>query len=232
MYLLYAFCAIFFAESEQLFYVDNGETSQMPDFAIDLSAEDLSDSEQSSNEEENDSDSSSDSQPDSPLEESASHSLKSRKPPAWEDPSDPPAVSIESNRLRKLRDEPSETTLTGRQYESRLRRQYERINPQPAWANAAKERLREANDAEINDLFSSTGGILLSRSKNVSLPSVTLSIERLRDANQASSGSGSGEIKSLAFHPSPKVPVLCVGSADRRVRLFNVCPMLGLFFGG
>lgn len=201
----------------------------MPDFAIDLSGEEdeRSGSEGSSNEHDDDSDdASSDSQPESDSDELSTHPLKSRKPPAWEDPSDPPAVSIESNRLRKLRDQASETTLTGRQYESRLRRQYERINPQPAWAKAAKDRLQETDDAGIDELLSSTSGILASRSKKVALASGTLSIERLRDANQASSGSGSGEIKSLAFHPSAKVPVLCVGSADRRIRLFNVCPII------
>ncbi|KAJ7914868.1 WD40-repeat-containing domain protein [Mycena leptocephala] len=192
-----------------LFYVDDGEPSEIPDFAVDFGGDgDEGSSERSFNEDDEDSgESSSDSQPE--------------KPPAWEDPSDPPVVSIDSNRLRKLRDEPSETTLTGRQYESRLRRQYERINPQPAWAKAAKDRLRETDDAGIDDLLSSTSGILASRSKKVALPSGTLSIERLRDANQASSGSGNGEIKTLTFHPSAKVPVLCVGSADRRVRLFN-----------
>ncbi|KAJ7183100.1 WD40 repeat-like protein [Mycena filopes] len=143
----------------------------------------------------------------------------------------PPSCFLGFKALPKLRDQPSETTLTGRQYESRLRRQYERINPQPAWAKAAKDRLRETNDAEIDELLTSTSGLLASRSKKVSLPSGNLSIERLRDANQAAAASGSGEIKSLAFHPSAKVPVLCVGSADRRVRLFNVrsvpCPFSG-----
>ncbi|KAJ7056545.1 WD40-repeat-containing domain protein [Mycena amicta] len=148
--------------------------------------------------------------------------LKSGKAPAWEDPSDPPMVSIESNRLRKLRDEPSETTLSGRQYESRLRRQYERINPQPAWAKAAKARTQEKDASGIDDLLSSTAGILASRSTKASLSPGELSIERLRDANQASAASGTGEVQCLAFHPSPSVPVLCVGTADRRVRLFNV----------
>lgn len=203
--------------------MDDGEPSEIPDFAVDFGGDgDEGSSERSFNEDDEDSgESSSDSQPESDSDEEP-HPLKSRKPPAWEDPSDPPVVSIDSKRLRKLRDEPSETTLTGRQYESRLRRQYERINPQPAWAKAAKDRLRETDDAGIDDLLSSTSGILASRSKKVALPSGTLSIERLRDANQASSGSGNGEIKTLTFHPSAKVPVLCVGSADRRVRLFNV----------
>ncbi|KAJ7721722.1 WD40-repeat-containing domain protein [Mycena maculata] len=208
-----------------LFYVDDGAPSHFPDFAVDLSGDEdeESDPEGAQNEQDDDSDDdSSDSQPESDFDEPPTHPLTSRKPSAWEDPSDPPVVSIESNRLRKLRDAPSETALTGRQYESRLRRQYERINPQPAWAKAAKDRLREADDDGIEHLLTSTTGILASRSKKVALPSGILSIERLRDANQASSGSGSGEIKSLAFHPSAKVPVLCVGSADRRIRLFNI----------
>ncbi|KIJ90032.1 hypothetical protein K443DRAFT_580836 [Laccaria amethystina LaAM-08-1] len=40
--------------------------------------------------------------------------------------------------------------------------------------------------------------------------------------NQAMQGSGNGEVRVLAFHHSPAVPVLCVASADCRVRLFNV----------
>jgi U3 small nucleolar RNA-associated protein 18 len=78
-------------------------------------------------------------------------------------------------------------------------------------------------------LLSSTSGILApSRRKSgagVVLPAGTLAIERLRDANQAAQGSSCGEVKVVAFHPSERVPVLCVGTADRRVRLFNVgCP--------
>ncbi|KAF7298031.1 Methyltransf-2 domain-containing protein [Mycena chlorophos] len=133
---------------------------------------------------------------------------------------DPPTVSLDSKRLRKLRDEPSETTLSGRQYESRLRRQYERIHPQPEWAKAAKARIRDADASGIDQLLSSTSGILAARSSKTTLSSGELAIERLRDANQASAGHG--EVKCLAFHPSPSVPVLCVGSADRRIRLFNV----------
>ncbi|KAJ6612263.1 WD40-repeat-containing domain protein [Mycena sp. CBHHK59/15] len=211
-----------------LFYVDDGAPSQIPEFAIDLSSDedDQRTGSENSQEEDGTGDSSSDSQPESDSDaESAAHPLKSRKPPAWEDTSDPPVVSIDSNRLRKLRDDPSEIALSGRQYESRLRRQYERINPQPGWAKAAKDRLRETDDVGIDELLSSTSGLLAPRSRisrTAVLASGSLSIERLRDANQASAGSGTGEIKSLAFHPSARVPVLCVGSADRRVRLFNV----------
>lgn len=157
--------------------------------------------------------------------------LKSKKPPAWTDPSDPPTVSLSAPRLRKLRDAPAEITLSGREYETRLRRQYERINPEPEWAAKARKAHRVVQDAEkdedgIQDLLSSTAGILAPSQRKtragVVLPSGTLTIERLRDANQAAQGSGSGEVKVVAFHPSDKVPVLCVGTADRRIRLFNV----------
>ncbi|KAG7439545.1 WD40 repeat-like protein [Guyanagaster necrorhizus] len=144
--------------------------------------------------------------------------LSSRKKSAWTDPSDPPVVSlVASNRTRKLRDAPSETTLSGREYESRLRRQFERIHPAPAWA---KKRRREGEDDEDNDdsLFTSTGGILSRQNRHTLSPGV-LAIERLRDANQSSQ---KANVKSIAFHPSERVPVLAVGTSDRRVRLYNV----------
>ncbi|KAF7327524.1 Methyltransf-2 domain-containing protein [Mycena kentingensis (nom. inval.)] len=132
---------------------------------------------------------------------------------------DEPVVSLESHRLRKLRDHPDETALTSRQYETRLRRQFERINPQPAWAKA---RMSEKSADGIDALLSRTTGVLGNRPAKASLTPGELAIERLRDANQAAAASDSGEAKSLAFHPSASVPLLAVGTADRRVRLFNV----------
>lgn len=159
--------------------------------------------------------------------------LKSRKTAAWTDASDPPLVSLTAPRLRKLRDAPAETTLSGREYETRLRRQYERINPEPSWASKARKTQRtdvehdgEVGENDVRDLLSSTAGILAPSNRKagagVVLPKGTLAIERLRDANQATQGSGSGEVKAVAFHPSERVPVLCVGTADRRIRLYNV----------
>lgn len=81
---------------------------------------------------------------------------------------------------------------------------------------------------DVNDIITSTAGILKDKTKTkkrggaVVVPSGTLSIERVRDANQSVQNSGSGEIRVLTFHPKPDVPVLCVATADRRVRLFNV----------
>lgn len=141
-------------------------------------------------------------------------------------------ISLSAPRLRKLRDAPEESSLSGREYESRLRRQYERINPEPSWAAKARKTrgVDEPDDGNTSEslhgLLSSTSGILIQSQRKsragVLLPSGTLEIERLRDANQVAQGSGSGEVKVVTFHPSERVPVLCVGTADRRIRLFNV----------
>ena len=137
-----------------------------------------------------------------------------------------------------------EDIITGKDYETRLRAQFERVNPEPAWAKKARGPKRknrnktwdeseddqteeDEEEEDVNDIISSTAGILNDKAKTkkggaVVIPSGTLAIERVRDANQSVQDSGSGEVRVLAFHPKPDVPVLCVATADRRVRLFNV----------
>ena len=172
------------------------------------------------------------------------------KPPrtkgtAWTDPDDVNIrVSLANNkRLRKLRDAVSEDVVKGPQYESKLRREFEKINPVPEWAAKARSKIRvkskrrrvsasgsedegsEEDDREdIHEMLNSTNGILSSSHRSSVLPKGILSIERLRDANQAAKAEG--EVKSLMFHPSPAVPVLLTASADRRLRLFNVCDFI------
>ncbi|KAG8220198.1 WD40-repeat-containing domain protein [Butyriboletus roseoflavus] len=156
------------------------------------------------------------------------------KEPAWVDPDDANLqVSLTSHtRLRKLRDAPAEDTVGGREYERRLRRQYEQINPTPDWASKARRKLhpkrrRSTSDPDpedevediIPDLLASTGGISGGKKIKVLTPGI-ISVDRLRDANQAAPAEG--EIKSLQFHPSPQIPVLLTASTDRRLRLFHV----------
>lgn len=162
---------------------------------------------------------------------------KARKAPAWVDEDDNTLqVSLADNkRLRKLREGPSEDVVGGRDYERRLRRQFEKINPTPDWAANARKQLHptktkrrrsslssatdESEEEDINDLLTSTGGIL-GKPKVASLPKGTLSIERLRDANI--SARSEGVIKSVQFHPSPQLPVMLTAGDDRRLKLFNV----------
>ena len=164
---------------------------------------------------------------------STSHNPKSRKPPAWTDPDDATLeVSLASSaRLRKLRDAPEEDAVKGPEYERRLRRQFVKMNPTPEWATAARrKRRRKASDADadanadvqtpdLDALLTSSGGIL-GRKSQARLDPGVLSIERLRDANQAAQADG--EVNTLQFHPSPQVSMLLVASSDRRIRLFNV----------
>jgi U3 small nucleolar RNA-associated protein 18 len=160
---------------------------------------------------------------------------KSRKKgPAWVDPDDLDVqVSLVSNkRLRKLRDTAAEDEIGGRDYERRLRRQFERLNPAPQWASDARKkrstikRTRSVSpsssvSAEDLDLLTSTGGILAGKQRrSKTLSPKTINIERLRDANL--SARAEGELRTVQFHPSPQVPMLLTASADRRLRLFNV----------
>ncbi|KAF9269142.1 WD40 repeat-like protein [Marasmius fiardii PR-910] len=226
---------------DDLFFVDDGGAPQQEDSGEEQIAGPPS--QPSSESDDSDSDSSSSSSL------TSSSRVSSRKPPrrsktsAWVDPSDPKIVSLSSKRLRKLRDAPHEGELHGREYESRLRRQFERINPEPAWAaqarkNRAKEKEKawtdgdgdghdlqedqEDDQTDIQHLLTSTSGVLHPKKVKRALQRGTIDIARLRDANQDAQDAACGDIKSLAFHPSLMVPVLAVGSKDRRVRLYTI----------
>jgi U3 small nucleolar RNA-associated protein 18 len=115
-----------------------------------------------------------------------------------------------------------EDIITGKDYETRLRAQFERVNPEPAWAKKARGS-KEKNEIWDESEDDQTEIKIKTKKRGaVVIPSGTLSIERVRDANQSAQNSGSGEVRVLGFHPKPDVPVLCVATADRRVRLFNV----------
>ncbi|RXW17116.1 hypothetical protein EST38_g8737 [Candolleomyces aberdarensis] len=226
-------------QDEDLFFVDDGADEDAPIIIGDDSEPSASDSEGDDN--------------DSEHEEDKRRSSKtadltcfskfksSTKPPAWTDADDAntsKAVSLLKghSRLRKLRQTVDEDIIGTLEYETRLRRQFEQINPEPEWAKKAKstvkarkhalDLLSEASDAE-EETVSSTNRVFAdsrtaTRNGEVKLPRDTLSIERLRDVNQETKNSGSGEVRVLAFHPNPSASILCVASADRRIRLFNV----------
>lgn len=156
-----------------------------------------------------------------------------KKEPAWVDPDDLDVqVSLASNkRLRKLRDTAAEDEIGGRDYERRLRRQFEKLNPTPQWASDARKkrstvkRRRSVSSSSVSeedlDPLTSTGGVLeMKQRKSKTLSQKTINIERLRDANV--SARAEGELRMVQFHPSAQVSMLLTASADRRLRLFNV----------
>ena len=239
---------------KQLFFVDDANTAPSaeqaaPDFdansegGADDDSEGASTSGQSDQEDEADGKDGEDEEGESEAEEiqepmPVASSSKARKAPAWEDADDTNlTVSLAQNtRLRKLRDAPSDDVVGGREYERRLRRQFERINPTPDWATKARSKLHpskqkrrrssvsseeaaeEEEQDDLSELLADAGGVLGRRSKK--LAPGTLSIERLRDANLAAPSEGA--IKAVQFHPSSQIPVLLTASEDRRLRFFNV----------
>ncbi|KAF8496934.1 hypothetical protein BU17DRAFT_103354 [Hysterangium stoloniferum] len=129
-----------------------------------------------------------------------------KKKAAWVDLDD---VNIEvslasDNRLRKLRDAPVEDIIKGRDYETRLRRQFEK-NPDPEWASAARDRLRgqkrrrasqssqsasaSGDEDRITSLINSSGKLLVEWMRKRSLETVGGSHRR------SSSGGLSGGYK-------------------------------------
>ncbi|EUC65588.1 U3 small nucleolar RNA-associated protein, putative [Rhizoctonia solani AG-3 Rhs1AP] len=153
----------------------------------------------------------------------------SRKKVAWVDPDDNQLdISIASDRrLRKLRDSAVEDTISGREYETRLRRQFEKVNPVPEWATTrSKTRRLSQTSASGSDSDEervgepTTGPMDIADAPIDALPPTELAITRLRDANQAARTDG--PVTGIQFHPSSRVPVLMVAGADKRVRLFNV----------
>ncbi|GAA6060238.1 hypothetical protein JCM10212_003478 [Sporobolomyces blumeae] len=62
---------------------------------------------------------------------------------AWYDPADEELeISLQGqNRLRKLRDSAAEDVVSGLEYESRLRRQFEKLHPTPEWAIEARRKI-------------------------------------------------------------------------------------------
>ncbi|KAI5476117.1 WD-repeat protein [Pseudohyphozyma bogoriensis] len=169
-----------------------------------------------------------------------------RRKPVWHDPADEElTISLKNTaRLRKLRNTADDDVVGGLEYENRLRRQFEKMHPAPAWATEArrrvlKKRARQAgkgplgddddseeeseeepetdHEEEVNDLFRTTGG-KKRQSKKGLLKAGDIDIDRVRDANQAESNSGA--IVTLGFHPNAQV--LFSATADRRLRLFQI----------
>ncbi|GAA6006200.1 Utp18p [Rhodotorula paludigena] len=92
-----------------------------------------------------DSDSDSDADSDAPRPAPSSKPRPSRavRQAAWHDPADESLqVSLQGQkRLRKLRDAASEDVVSGLEYESRLRRQFEKLHPPPQWATDARRKI-------------------------------------------------------------------------------------------
>jgi U3 small nucleolar RNA-associated protein 18 len=166
-------------------------------------------------------------------------------PPAWIDSDDDRlTVSLASNtRLRKLRETEADDIISGREYIRRLRKQYERLHPTPAWAEYARKRRKttksdgsdgSGSDSDISmDDGSSTvqplaslhrsGGQLVnirsnSASKRRKLRPEVIDIQRTKDV----AGHGESSVDTLQFHPY--YPLLLSAGPSSTVHLHHISP--------
>ncbi|KAL7629407.1 U3 snoRNP protein [Parahypoxylon ruwenzoriense] len=168
--------------------------------------------------------------------------------PAWED-SDDERLTISlanATQLRKLRINEAEDIVSGAEYTRRLRQQYLRLNPLPAWAREAEERPTkrrrrssvatsdsdisedaasgDEEDAEASalplDKFLRDASALQNRKpqKSKKLRPEVIDIQRSRDIPDTHKDA----VTSLAFHP--EFPVLLSSSTSSILHLHHIAP--------
>lgn len=157
---------------------------------------------------------------------------------AWED-SDEERFNISlinSDKLKKLRKEVTDTTIDGKSYIRRLRSQFEKIYPKPKWvenyeneANSDSEdsAYENTDDEDDDHLKGNTNAVLeilpkspqFLISKQLKLISPNkISISRLKDANHAKRSKSA--IQCLSFHLTHSL--LLTGGFDRTLRIYHI----------
>ncbi|TPX14206.1 uncharacterized protein E0L32_000600 [Thyridium curvatum] len=174
----------------------------------------------------------------------AGEAAKDGDAPAWEDSDDERlSVSLAGvSRLRKLRLTEGEDIVSGTEYTRRLRQQFLRLSPLPAWATEAKKRrtkrrrrssaASDLSDSDVEgsgdevdsalplDKFLRSASALnagATRKKRKLRPEV-IDIQKTRDIPD----SHKGPVGTLAFHPQH--PVLLSSSTSSIINLHHVAP--------
>ncbi|PWN41731.1 WD40 repeat-like protein [Ceraceosorus guamensis] len=138
---------------------------------------------------------------------------------------------VGTKRLRKLRNDPDETHVSGVEYERRLREMYERLHPRPAWAKSAASASNNATNAGLSSLLSKAGTLVrpTKQTKQAPLPREKIQLRRARDANQVVTSSAGQDgaaalagIECIDWHPSTRTRLMLTASRDRIVRLFEI----------
>jgi len=143
---------------------------------------------------------------------------KSKKAAAWVDPDDEEVVvNIKNNKsLRKLREEDDDRDVSGTKFQERLKTNFEKVMPAPAWAdltNAGKEGTED--DDEEDRIFKSSKKLLAASDM---LPKGLLNIKRLKDLNKQKPSNAT--ITNLKFHPSAKIAL--TASLNKNLNIFQV----------
>jgi len=141
-----------------------------------------------------------------------------KKKPAWTDLDDD-EVSIDiknKSSLRKLRVEEDEKDVSGTTFQERLKTNFEKVLPAPAWADLNNAEVESDNDEDDEDKIFKT------RKKLISTPDQLmkgiLSIKKLKDLNKVKPSSST--ITSLKFHPSAKIAL--TASLNKNLNIYQV----------
>ncbi|ORX73981.1 WD40 repeat-like protein [Linderina pennispora] len=127
-----------------------------------------------------------------------------------------------SAKTRRVRTDIKETHVSGDVYEERLREQFQKVNPVPKWAAEAEASAWDDEDEPADpsrissELLKSTKSLVSKAS--ALLPSTTINITPLRNANQAAPSQS--VVSCVQFHPTASV-VMTAG-LDKTLRLFEV----------
>lgn len=144
----------------------------------------------------------------------------------WAD-SDDENVQVDisaASRMRKLRKTRAEQTVSGADYESRLRAQFEAIHGKQAWAvQQEKDAISTASDdSEVEELVASTR----SRLKAASGEEAALSFSKCSDINFAA-GKRAGSVSCMTWaqtiHPGSTPKIATISAKDKNlVRVWSV----------
>jgi U3 small nucleolar RNA-associated protein 18 len=125
---------------------------------------------------------------------------------AWEDDEEQDDVDIQSKlKLRKLKQDYTETKISSKQLEKRLRAQYEKLHPTPNWATGL---------AQETDIFQTSTRLIDTQV----LDKDKLNVTRVENANIADPSKTT--ILGLKFHPTANV--IITAGLDKTLRLFQV----------
>lgn len=126
---------------------------------------------------------------------------------AWEDDEEQEDVDIQSRlKLRKLKQDYTETKISSKQLENRLRAQYEKLHPTPKWATSTVP--QEA------DIFQTSTRLIDTQV----LDKDKLNVTRVENANIAEPSKTT--VLGLKFHPTANV--IITAGLDKTLRLFQV----------
>ncbi|KAG9228350.1 U3 small nucleolar RNA-associated protein-like protein [Amylocarpus encephaloides] len=176
----------------------------------------------------------------------ASNGEEAADAPAWEDSDDDRlTISLANNtRLRKLRVNENDDSVSGREYSRRLRRQFERINPVPEWAtdamppakrqrrsSAASYSSSSSNEMDVDEadlstlplarLLQNAGSLTrapIPTNKRPKLRPEVIDIQRSRDIPLVQPSA----ITSLSFHP--EYPVILSSGPASTLYLHHIAP--------